>query len=417
MVGQVVRSAVPSILSGGFQAYFWQVVTLHCLRKRAAHMALLPTTTTLPLQHSAAAVCLHGRAANRESVQSLITHLVAPLDADVFAVLIGDESTVAEWDTTAQMSNLTDSAHARAMLEESGRLVAAVSSSDPPVSRLLNDTSRGSWRSLMSATVRQRLYLDLSNRVQCAELVRTSRRVYSTLVHARMDLHLFEPLPVAVATRWRKTAEHERTVPHIFKPFGDDHMGVIDILAIANEAGMAAEVGVRDAITDGVVPYNTKLDAPRPKGHLDHPELVVFPEQLTAGQLIAKHARLHREEWAMCRIDSMSGACRYPGEVTRLLRHHMPLATANARIVCNATAAHHGALVDNQCCSARLLGGGLRGTQRSGRGGANFSGVTCQAYVSASGWKGFDMCGVDWHDSNCCALVQQCASLLLVRGA
>ena len=377
-----------------------------------------------PMAGAAAALCLHGRAVNQETTERLRKYFADDLNADIFAISVDAESSKPEWASRGQ-SSLSASAHdspvavdLRTPLNATGRLVALVPTADPPEEQVAKDVLRGSW-AVWEPTIRKRFYLDLSNRLQCAALISEHERLtgkqYTLLAHARMDLSLLAPLPSSVASTWRSTAEAAPSVPHLFKPFGDDHSGVIDILAIGNPAGFAVEVSLRDAITAGLVPFNVKLGKRRELERLPPPHDMlrpveagpfVYPEQMTAGHLLVALSERglvlgRREAWPMCRLDQ-SGSCRYPGEVLRLLRAHPRLVEQNARIVCESTLARRGDLLANSCCEAPSDG------ERWLRVASPQSEPACSRYVREAGWKGAQQCAADWSDRNCCQAVSEC---------
>jgi len=368
----------------------------------------------------AAVVCLHGRHASKEATLSIVQNLVVPLRADLLAINV--EVEVGPGFTNLARTVAVD--ELRNTLNSSGSLVGLVPADDPSDEQRLSDTKQGSW-GVFQPGLRNRIYMDLSGRLQCASMVRAyeqaSGKKFTTVVHSRSDFLMFDRLPDSIAQGWRRQAESEPAVPHIFKPEGEDSMGIIDFLAISNVAGNAVENGVRDAITAGTaIPFNTdiqKFAMLRPLSNPSAPKYpedagadrlleaagdfpMIFPEQMTAGHLVSHGVRLVREKWPMCRIDSDSGSCRYPGEVSRLLNESLSLVQQNARSVCGALSPYSAKMLADGCCTARAGSPLLQAT-------GLFS-SECPPRML----RGTATCLHDYDDECCCGAASQCAQLL-----
>ena len=298
------------------------------------------------------------------------------------------------------------------------------SAKDPTAAQVERDTARGSWDT-WDRELRTRYYLDLTNRLQCAGLVGSHELragvSYSTYVHARLDFQLFAPLPPAIATEWRLAAEAVPTTPRLFKPYGDDHGGIIEYFAMGNAAGMAVENGVRDAITAGLMPYNTRsqsIGAGAGNGAVrGFASRLAYPEQMSSGLFHSVPGlRVKRAEWPMCRVESIGGSCRYPGEVSRLLNLHNDVVRANAQTICGLTATYRPMVISKGCCSqgadatASLTRVGASTAAADGQAAEGQEEPSCR-FTDAE-WRGVDSCVVDWKDPGCCRVVSKCNELL-----
>jgi len=381
---------------------------VHGMAAAGGH-ALNEGAIALPL--GPAVVCLHGRHANKEATLSIVNNLVEPLGADLLAINVESEK-----DLGGGVKN--EAGHApvtelREWLNVTGRLISLVPASDPTDEQFRKDTARGSW-GVFGEAIAERVYLDLSGRLQCADMIRAheqaSGKTFKTLAHARMDFQMFGRLPDAITSTWRQLAESEPSVPHVFKPTGEDSQGVIDFMAISNIAGNSVENGVRDAITAGLVPFNTKFNifaslkptSGNSLGSLEKADGTpwIFPEQLTAGQFRAHDVHLVRMKWPMCRLGSDTGSCRYLGEVSRIMRDHAAVAQQEPQAVCGIAAPWRDTMLARGCCAARAGSQLLQGTSM------------VSSLCPPSELKGTSTCAADFDDVSCCRVASECAILL-----
>lgn len=388
-----------------------------------------------------AALCLHGRAGDKKIARSLIHHFATPLDADIFA-LVNCESYFHWTGPFAQNSTDDDCSkpppqYLTNELNKTGRLVRIVHWADDNVTmaRMARDIKRGSWSAFRAFAMRA--YLDQNNHNTCEDIIYAHERIhgfqYSILAHSRLDLMLFggpPPATVRPGEPWRTRAEREPQIPHVFKPDGDDHNGVIDIMTVANRKGFQTCAGVRDLITAGGRPFNQvqqMYDAPG----------LVFPEQFTASQLHAANATLVRGKWAQCRVDS-SGACRYPGEAARMLFEHPDLAVQSPMPVCAEVATHYALLKKEETCCAGSIGNYQTSPDRE-RILVRWPDMSYPEYLfdlftrpftffgsifspghrcdHSNGWKGSFACNSSFEDAHCCTISSACEDLLSGRTA
>lgn len=382
------------------------------------------------------ALCLHGRAGDQKIAQSLIEHFAAPLNADIFGLV--NCETYFHWTGPFAQNSTEDDcskpapAYLSTALNATGRLVRIVhwADSNATLERMNREIKQGSWSAFRAFA--SRAYLDQNNHNTCDDLIREYEREhgfrYSILAHSRLDLKLFGPPPATVRPggSWWKAAENEPDTPHVFKPDGDDHNGVIDVMSIANRKGFEVLVGVRDLISAGGKPFNQvlhKYDAPG----------LVFPEQFTASQLHIRNASLLRGKWAQCRVDE-HGACRYPGEAARMLFEFPDLAISNPSSVCSEVATHHAILRKQGACCKESVGKygpdeGNRVVRLSDMLNPDdvldffthpFGFLTSVFSPNgrcdhANGWKGSFACNSSFSDENCCAISSACADLVSGR--
>lgn len=331
---------------------------------RATTFLLAATAASAPSEHtnsvarfSKAALCLHGRAATDEAVSNaLVDHLAAPLDADIFAYVSRDSATEGRPNAIETFEAADVPRGLERLLNRTGRLVLyrLQVDSDEDVAAMEDAISNGSW--YFAQGFAPRAYFDLSNHVACRDIVReheerTGER-YHVLAHSRMDVHYLEPLPRGVADEWRENAERadsegaegvdhmesQHAAPRAWKPDGVDNSGVLDLMSLANRPAWQNLSGVRDAVTAGLLPWNTASDeaVTSTRGF--------FPEQFTAAQVRACNVTLARGAWAYCRVDDLS-ACRYAEEARMLIEAHPE---ASRRYALTVLLARH---VPNMCPS------------------------------------------------------------------
>eukprot|EP00900_Chrysochromulina_parva_P016514 jgi/Chrpa1/24864/Chrysochromulina_OHIO_Genome00015513-RA len=202
-----------------------------------------------------------------------------------------------------------------------------------------------------------RIYFDLSNQRRCMELVARHERLvkheYRLLVHIRLDVMLFRPL--APATAARLLALPALGPPTVWKPWGDDHGGLIDLMGFANRPGADLIYGVVGNASRHVTEYEAQHRAEEAS------QAFFYPERLTSAQMYSYGAHVRRFAWPHCRIDEQLH-CRYPGESQRLLR------------------AEPRAAPPSQLCGS-------------------------------DEWKGSSQCALEWDDPECCDLARACEAI------
>lgn len=255
-----------------------------------------------------------------------------------------------------------------------------------------------------SAWPQVRIYFDLSNQKSCFRVVREHERKaaheYGLLVHIRLDIMLFRPLSPPTVARLLTIGEHPAAI--VWKPWGDDHGGVIDLMGFANRAGADLIHGVIGNASAHV--HSQRAFHPQPS---DDPRThSFFPERLTRAQLELYGAELRRFSWPHCRVDDRV-RCRYPGEVQRLLRSFPDVAPPSQ--ACGGVLAHAEERRERRlaygCCSkprlpVRVLSGLVVGEQRPSR-----------AKVCLDEWKGSSQCAWEWRDAECCEVIAACEAI------
>jgi hypothetical protein len=379
--------------------------------------ALQPASIVEGSASARAALCVHGRAGSAHGVRSLAENLATPLDADIF-VLVNCESPFEDEMQDFVVSDCTQAAppYVRSAFNASGRLVSFVSKVDSPDEQKQMELdmapSASQWRRL--GEFRSRTYMDLSNHLTCASMIHEHERSagisYAIIAHSRLDIRYFTSLPPAIASptgEWRVRAVREATTPHVFKPKGDDHLGVIDITSVANRCGFEVLTGVRDGITQGLRPRFASQWA---RG-TNRGQAPVWPEQFTRSQLHAANATLTRKAWPHCR-EAADGSCRYPGEAARLLFEHMSVARAHPSTVCRSMAYKSVELISADCCDEDLE---RHVTGQDDTLAPPSSSERFAACTVLTGWKGWPTCGRDFGDPSCCTVASACRDLFYNR--
>ena len=399
-----------------------------------------------------AAVCGHGRMnVLAHTAGSLLYYLVEPLQADLFISAALDETRCPDrtmcsnFDRAAEVPHRTRSVAMLSTrdLNQSHRLIGGEIIGDGTAEeQQVRDKLRGTPFHRRFGEWAVRIYFDLSNQRRCMELVarheRLAKHEYRLLVHIRLDVMLFRPL--APATAARLLALPALGPPTVWKPWGDDHGGLIDLMGFANRPGADLIYGVVGNASRHVTEYEAQHRAEE----ASH-EAFFYPERLTSAQMHSYGAHVRRFAWPHCRIDEQLH-CRYPGESQRLLRAE-PRAAPPSQLcggVLRHLAARSERRTDAGCCHAarltpRMSRGMFPGLARSQR--ARICIVppqdSCQTPGTPPGtraylppcpgtgtharlarlpswqdeWKGSSQCALEWDDPECCDLARACEAI------
>lgn len=309
-----------------------------------------------------AAVCGHGRMnVLAHTAWSLLYYLVEPLQADLFISAALDETRCPDrtmcsnFDRAAEVPHRTRSVAMLSTrdLNQSHRLIGGEVIGDGTAEeQQVRDKLRGTPFHRRFGEWAVRIYFDLSNQRRCMELVARHERLvkheYRLLVHIRLDVMLFRPL--APATAARLLALPALGPPTVWKPWGDDHGGLIDLMGFANRPGADLIYGVVGNASRHVTEYEAQHRAEEAS------QAFFYPERLTSAQMYSYGAHVRRFTWPHCRIDEQLH-CRYPGESQRLLRAE-PRAAAPSQL-CGSVLRHLAARLERRtdagCCHAARL--------------------------------------------------------------
>ena len=354
------------------------------------------------------AVCLYGRA-QPASLASILDNFATPLTADVFASVSLSEHTLA---MQRQFVNGMDRSHAQvpheseaddllAQLNRTGRLVRYDAHHD-------SDDDLSAMRAhLNGSTVWRRFgiwgfnaYLDWMNRARClgsiAGFESHRKQRYAFVGQCRLDIFLFSPLPVSITTSMSSLSAAPKKWLHI--PVGDDNPpGVIDILS----------VGTRNAAMQfGKAGHSATLDTKclqQKFSQWDEERLAVYPESLAAAALICTSVTVTRFEWPHCRVDE-SGACRYPGEVSRLLKTGYVRPSSSTRPE-NADANRTCALMLPEASIGKAVAKACSSLAANDHPVRNENGLIF-------GVKGSASCLTNFGDIFCCKAQRRCAAIM-----
>ena len=264
----------------------------------------------------------------------------------------------------------------------------------------------------------RRIFLDLTNQLRCFEQIerheaRPGGSPYNVIGHVRLDVVLLGVLPAHVLFELQAAVSSPSRRNIAWVPFGDDHGGIIDMMAIATRPAAQVLRGVRGNASRWVHQHALARQS-RP---------FFYPESITRAQLQEHRTTVRRFGWRHCRV-SDAGHCRYPGEMQRLLRgrfgapiayNEMLCKTCNhRRLICDGVLRHLAAnrvnavtQAQTTCCEA------LMAPAPSWANNATLGKSQCTPPILDT-WKGGQECS-RWDDDQCCEISAACRQAHMVE--
>ena len=374
------------------------------------------------------AICGHGRVGTLWATgEKLLENLVRPLQADLFVLAIAGDSPCPHphcrsnvWgstrDAAAQTVHRYLSTVPQTHLVVEEPTFTELAAASPYDRRILQHQYGGFW---------ERTYLDLTNQLKCFEQIERHEAgtgdgsSYDLIGHIRLDVMILDRLPVRILSELQTVTRSQRTA---WVPLGDDHGGIIDLMAFASRPAAQVIRGARGNASRWVHKHILQ-QAFRHSADDGTNSAYFFPERITWTQLYKYNTEARRFEWRHCRV-SDAGTCRYPGEMQRLLRGSIGAPIAYSKMLCTTCEHRHlicgGVLSElaardkqeksvaqapTTCCKARS------GKAPSWAGAVQLQQTLQCTLPNLGAWKGGQACNL-WHDHQCCALSAACASVL-----